>query len=191
MGVLSLAVLIAVRRRRSTSSWVSTWIVTTPVKPWSSPRIARRHGCWRMEGRCESWARVRQPRRSKSWAFPGSESDLKWSGDLKEKESWKLSSCARSVIDWKWGGKILFSLMSLFSKKAPLWNHHNETATVLRKVLLGCCCCCLVWPGTQRLILSSHCPLHNSNDHCCALVLCGLSCHQNPVGTVGTMQLGP
>ena len=33
MGVLSLAVLIAVRRRQSTSSWVSTWTASSPSRP--------------------------------------------------------------------------------------------------------------------------------------------------------------
>ena len=92
--------------RAATSCWLSGWLANLQVKVWGSARIARMPGCWRMERRSESWAEVRQPRRSKSWAFRSFElnrfgSNLK--GFWKEKKSrrvvkllYYLLSCQRS-----------------------------------------------------------------------------------------------
>ena len=66
------------RMPRATSTWVSTWLAKIPVKLCSSPRIARRPCCWRTESSRNGWARVRQPRRSKSWAFRSSWVETFW-----------------------------------------------------------------------------------------------------------------
>ena len=54
-------------RQRQNRLGFSSWL-----KVWATARITRRPGCSWTERRSESWAWVRQPTRSKSWAFPSS-----------------------------------------------------------------------------------------------------------------------
>ena len=130
----------------------SSWL-----KVWATARITRRPGCLWTERRSESWAWVRQPRRSKlgfwlkspTWTFLAA--SLRLSSRISELLKWfetiwgfeggsrKLSSCQRSgqrvVLFWrktKWNlvwryTSHVLCHVSIFKKGTHVRSSQNET----------------------------------------------------------------